>query len=273
MTDSKTKTSARFNANSDGDIVFSSSDEVLFYVHKKNLEFCSGGFPPADTPTLDDESIPLTEKASTLELLFAFVYPQRYPGLNDMTFEELVDLAEAAEKYEVYFAMSLCSLKMKEYVSSNAPEIFGFAARHDYPFLISIVAPRLISRPLTDVVNVIPAYMYIPWTLFKERWQQCLDVVCSIPQRDTSHVHSNDWYLNAYKVQIALSDISRLADLDTVFEEAGIDFERKYCDPHYGYCSLYNFKEWRDKAVVEVAKIPDFVTFLKTYAPSEIQGK
>jgi len=88
------------------------------------------------------------------------------------------------------------------------------------------------------------------------------------------HVHSNGWYLNANKVQSALrSDISRLADLGTVFEETGIDIESTHCDVRYSYCSLYTFKVWRDKAVAEVAKIPDFVTFLKTYAPSEIQGK
>ncbi|THU77236.1 hypothetical protein K435DRAFT_878109 [Dendrothele bispora CBS 962.96] len=125
------KTSARFNASSGGDVIFSSSDDVLFHVHKKNLEFCSGGFPPAGTPSDTDEAVPLTEKASTLELLFAFVYPQRHPGLNDMSFDALLDLAEAAEKYEVYFAMSLCTLKMKEYVSTHAPKIFGFAAEHD----------------------------------------------------------------------------------------------------------------------------------------------
>ncbi|THU75235.1 hypothetical protein K435DRAFT_707502, partial [Dendrothele bispora CBS 962.96] len=145
------------------DVIFSSSDNVLFHVHKKNLEFCSGGFPPAGTPSVIDETVSLTEKAFTLELLFAFVYPQRHPGLNDMSFDALLDLAEAAEKYEVYFAMSLCALKMKEYVSTHAPKIFGFAAKHDYPFLIAMVAPLLINKPLSDVVNVIPQYMYVPW--------------------------------------------------------------------------------------------------------------
>jgi hypothetical protein len=38
-----------------------------------------------------------------------------------MSFNELIKLAESAEKYEVYFAMNLCSLKMK-----CVSPIFGF---------------------------------------------------------------------------------------------------------------------------------------------------
>ncbi|KAG5637535.1 hypothetical protein H0H81_004231 [Sphagnurus paluster] len=96
----------------DADVKFLSADLVLFHIHRRNLEFHSGAFPPAEIST-QGEIVPLTENAATLELLFQFVYAQRYPRLNDIPFGELSLLAEAAEKYEVYAAINICSVRMQ----------------------------------------------------------------------------------------------------------------------------------------------------------------
>lgn len=62
-----------------------------------------------------DEAVPLTESSDVLQLLFQYIYPQRHPNLKAIDFTTLAGLAEAAEKYQVYSAMDVCSILM-EYV-------------------------------------------------------------------------------------------------------------------------------------------------------------
>lgn len=98
-------------------MIFKSCDEVLFKVHRKNLETHSEGFrPPEGTSASSyDESIPLVETSHVLELLFQYMYLQRPPDIKTIDFTILSGLAEAVEKYQVYSAMEICNIRM-EYV-------------------------------------------------------------------------------------------------------------------------------------------------------------
>ncbi|KAG5651576.1 hypothetical protein H0H81_008159 [Sphagnurus paluster] len=87
-------------------------DDVLFHIHRRNLETNTAAFPPAEFET-KGEIVELEENAATLELLFQFIYPQHHPHLDTTPFEVLAPLAEAAEKYEVYAAMNICRVRMK----------------------------------------------------------------------------------------------------------------------------------------------------------------
>jgi len=60
-----------------------------------------------------EEVVQLTENSATLELLFQFCYPERHPDLNGLAFDTLAELAEAAEKYKVFSAISLCKIGMR----------------------------------------------------------------------------------------------------------------------------------------------------------------
>lgn len=75
------------------------------------------GFPPATLPQPQDGKpvLPatLSESSNILDLLFQHVYPQAHPQLDKVDFDVLADLAEAAEKYQVYSAMEVCRLLMK----------------------------------------------------------------------------------------------------------------------------------------------------------------
>jgi hypothetical protein len=102
----------------DADVIIQSCDNIDFYLHKRNLEFSTGGFPFAATPT-NGEVVHLLESSSTLELLFQFVYPQRHPSLDRLEFDGLIALAEAAEKYEVYGALTACHLTLRLGSSSS----------------------------------------------------------------------------------------------------------------------------------------------------------
>jgi hypothetical protein len=101
----------------DSDITLQSSDGVLFKVHKKNLEMHSEGFAGADAiakqSASDNEVVPLTESSAVLELLLQYMYRQPQPDLKNVDFETLAGVAEAAEKYQVFTAISWCKMLME----------------------------------------------------------------------------------------------------------------------------------------------------------------
>ncbi|KAJ6577822.1 hypothetical protein B0H19DRAFT_1337576 [Mycena capillaripes] len=153
--------SSRFNFV-DADVTFKSSDAVLFKVHRKNLEVCTEGFPPAGFPT-QGEVVDLQETSATLELLFQFVYPQRHPALDTTPFEILAPLAEASEKYQVFPAMNICHIRMRDMVHQHPVEVAVYATKHDYPFLVSEVAPMMISMDSVKVIEMLPPNLILPW--------------------------------------------------------------------------------------------------------------
>ena len=100
--------------SSDADIIFVSSDRVRYGLHSKNLEVSTGGFPPVHSGGLSAaDPVGLEEPSEVLNLLFAFVYPTRLPQIEDMPFETVLPLAEAAEKYQVYPAMYACRMCLR----------------------------------------------------------------------------------------------------------------------------------------------------------------
>ena len=90
---------------------FRSCDGTLFKIHRKNLETGAEGFsPPPSTSSRDEMS--LTESRDTLDLLFRYIYPQQQPDLTEIDFKQLAELAEAAEKYRVFAATTVCNIYM-----------------------------------------------------------------------------------------------------------------------------------------------------------------
>ncbi|KAG6916790.1 hypothetical protein DXG01_005313 [Tephrocybe rancida] len=149
----------------DADVVFKSSDNVLFHIHRKNLETHAGAFPPAEIETRE-EIVPLIEDASTLENLFQYVYPQRLPEIESYPFDDLYKLAEAAEKYEIFSVMSACKSRLKQFIDTHPNQLFKYAARHDYSDITSITAPLLMDIPLEELVTtLLPLHLVIPWVM------------------------------------------------------------------------------------------------------------
>jgi hypothetical protein len=98
---------------SDYDITLRSCDNVIFRVHKKYLEMNSQGFAaPASTVFTPDEVVSLTESSTVLDLLLQHIYPGPQPDLREIKFAVLSGVAEAAQKYEVWSAMSVTKVHM-----------------------------------------------------------------------------------------------------------------------------------------------------------------
>jgi hypothetical protein len=69
--------------------------------------------PPSATSSDCNETVELSEPASVLGPLFQFLYPQPQPDLHTLPFPTLAALAEAAEKYMVYAALTVCRMRME----------------------------------------------------------------------------------------------------------------------------------------------------------------
>ncbi|KAF8989149.1 hypothetical protein BDQ17DRAFT_1373442 [Cyathus striatus] len=183
--DSPVKKSEKFNYLPDADVTFKSIDGVLFALHKRNLSIHTGGFPPADS-SVESEPIQLTEKSEVLELLFQFVYPPGVPILVDVSFELLVELARAAEKYNVYIATPLCRVHMLYIVRSHSTlysrknitsadkyvlkSIVKCATDHSYMEILDQAAPLLAPEPLTSTIFLFPQHLQASWAIYREQW-------------------------------------------------------------------------------------------------------
>ncbi|KAF6741714.1 hypothetical protein DFP72DRAFT_941909 [Ephemerocybe angulata] len=182
--------SKRFPPNSDTDIVFVSSDGIRYGIHSKNLETNTGGFPPVQSGGLSvSEPVHLAEPSSVLDLLFPFIYPERQPEIEDMSFKAVIELAEAAEKYQVYSAMLACRMCLRyagDFVKDHPVEIALFAAKHDYPELLKLTAPFAVSLPLFTVIPLLPERLVLPWIKYQETW---MDVYRKVPKLIANRSH------------------------------------------------------------------------------------
>nr|GAT48900.1 predicted protein [Mycena chlorophos] len=233
----------------DSNITFRSSDGVLFRVHRKNLEVCAEGFPPSGFDT-NGEVVDLTETSTTLDLLFQFMYPQRHPSLDATPFEVLFPLAEAAEKYQVFPAMNICHIRLRDMVEEHPAEISVYAVKHDYPYLVSEVAPMMLKMSPVQVMEILPPHMLLPWTKYVVEWQKILEEAVAFH----SKVHSCCSQIQDQKLHV----LSRLALGPQTLLDLGTVFDRVM-----NSCCRRELARWKVRIEEDVArKAPKFTQFL-----------
>ncbi|KAF9478262.1 hypothetical protein BDN70DRAFT_880225 [Pholiota conissans] len=175
MNDSESSTKARQTHDdfdfSDSDVTIQSSDGILFKLHRRNLEFGTGAFPPAEVFQTEGEITQLTEKADILAVMFQFVYPRRHPDLEDLVFELVIQVAEAVEKYEVFAAMNTCRLRLRHFITKHAAEVMGHFVRHNYSSMVDECVPHIARSPLIDVLELLPPECVLPWLLYQDAWK------------------------------------------------------------------------------------------------------
>ncbi|KAJ7440249.1 hypothetical protein FB451DRAFT_1377648 [Mycena latifolia] len=242
----------------DADVTFRSSDGVLFHLHRKNLEVCTEGFPPAEISTRGESVVDLSETSATLELLFQFIYPQRHPALDTPPFGVLDPPAEAAEKYQVFSAMNICHIRMRDMIQDHPVAVVVYAAKHDYPYLLSEVAPMMISMAPLEVIEMLPPYLILPWT-------RVLQLAVTLRSTFNPHYPSDVFYTNHSRCRqwahLALACMARLAtgitalrSLETVFDVSEFGTPQSCCGQ--------DLRMWRDRIEAAIAGIPKFRTFL-----------
>lgn len=100
-------------------MTFKSSDGTLFHLQRRYLETNTGAFPGPEIQT-NGELVDLTETAETLAILFQFIPPKEYPHLEETPFKCLMNVGEAAEKYEVHAAMKATALHMESLLNPES---------------------------------------------------------------------------------------------------------------------------------------------------------
>ncbi|KAJ7496457.1 hypothetical protein FB451DRAFT_1455566, partial [Mycena latifolia] len=150
----------------DSDITIASCDGVLFKVHRKNLEVHSDIFADAGDATHPDASdavVMLSETSSVLELLFQYMHRQLPPDLQEVEFANCAGLAEAAEKYWVYSALTVCRMKMKESVKEHPLEVLEYAVRHGHADLAAEAARQSMGLEVTAAMECLSADTFKEW--------------------------------------------------------------------------------------------------------------
>ncbi|KAJ7496456.1 hypothetical protein FB451DRAFT_1207852 [Mycena latifolia] len=198
--------SQRFWAT-DADITILSSDGVIFKVHRKNLEVHSPVFASAGSTTLPEnggEPVQLSETSAILDLLFQFMYPQPQPDLQVLEFETFAGLAEAAEKYTIHSALTLCRMRMKDSIPGHPLEVLDYAVRHGHTLLADESARQSMGHRVSEAMRILTPDTFKTWILVQERWHQktseCLsDMLYSTSGHNVSFVRKclgdpNPWY-------------------------------------------------------------------------------
>ncbi|KZP11905.1 hypothetical protein FIBSPDRAFT_799729 [Athelia psychrophila] len=254
--------SERFCA-ADSDVTFESSDHVLFLVHRKNLETHSEGFaPPAGTLAApDQEIVELSESAAVLDLLFQFMYPQWPPDLKSISFKIFADLAEAAEKYQVYGAMFICNSLMKPLYQDHPFEVMMYAIRHGYPDLVDLAQRRALQLSPAQAFDCMSPAVYIAWTRFYAQWINAGQLAAGLQLKrleiapyTPGNPCSNGTHASLTVIllaHLAVGPVS-LLDIDALFEPLIKAANHTCCAP----------ESWKAKVQALIKDLPNFSSFL-----------
>ncbi|PFH48563.1 hypothetical protein AMATHDRAFT_87035 [Amanita thiersii Skay4041] len=244
-----------------------SSYGKLFGTHGKNLEEYSGGFPPtvfssseAGEPAMEaikDHNIAeLSERSVLIELMLGYVHATPPSQLEGISFDVLMDLAEAAEKYSVYSAMESCKNAIERDMLKNPNEVLLYAINHGYYDLADKIAPWTIYWDLEDAQeNLGPAFL--PWVKYRESWYKLqLGMPVNIPYfscgRCTNRTVWNDFCM---KVLCNITEGHLLTLSKSVQRTIEETIVCQSC--------VRRAHEWKDKVVEEIEGLPPLTRHLR----------
>lgn len=264
----------RFSTATQSTIPFVSRDNMTFHIERAKLERAAEFAPPSSVHSSPTEPVRLDDDSVTLELLFRFVYCEVYINLDAESFLVVAELAEAAEKYMVYSAMTVCRLYMKNKSKEQPTIVMKYAARYNYKDILDVVAPYTVGRAVPVMKQILPESYLLPWFTFNSEYQEVarLAVTRRIEQDSCHFDEAGDWYpcmqvevedgdppwVLDYqrKIALALSVTGGrgLLDLDRIFtrELAG--------DLKCGGCAGA-FHAWKYAVATDVSRIAPFTTF------------
>ncbi|KIL60526.1 hypothetical protein M378DRAFT_130560 [Amanita muscaria Koide BX008] len=246
------KFSSKFNAP-DAEVTFQSCDGLCYRIHRKNLECAAAAFPAAEFASKKEDIVPMLEHSEVLDLLFVFMYPERQPNLRKVSFRVLADLAEAAEKFQVYSAVHTCNTYMVLETERHPLDVLVYAARHNYQDLLDKAAALVIGLPLDTVIDRMPPAIAVAWVRYYQKWRDAYSKAIVRPTR-CAPAKCTAWSQN---VVLPILDklggkIEMLSKPDDLFLEVATVSD----------CCSNHLKNWRDHIGTVCEDIPKFSTLV-----------
>lgn len=95
-------------------MILRSKSGESFGAHIDCLSRCAGAFPSPDILASPSavETVDLDESAEVIMLILQFTHPERPPDTQLVNGQVMLEFAEAAEKFIVFPAMEVCSLRL-----------------------------------------------------------------------------------------------------------------------------------------------------------------
>ncbi|CAK5281954.1 unnamed protein product [Mycena citricolor] len=161
----------------DHDVIIQSSDDVLFKLHRKNLEVHSLVFSDAAAVTGSvienkDEIVELSEDSATLDVLFRYMYNQPQPDLSAVDFLVVTRLAVAAEKYTVNAAIPAILIHMARSLEDHPLHVLDYAFRNDNAKLANAAAELTVGLSVCDAHSLLSQDAFAAWILYYDRWSK-----------------------------------------------------------------------------------------------------
>ncbi|KAJ7434626.1 hypothetical protein B0H11DRAFT_2296096 [Mycena galericulata] len=156
----------------DADTTISSSDDVLFKLHSKNLEVHSDVLAYFHAPEPGNEVVQLSERSDVLDLLSQYMYRQPQPELQNVDFDLCIRLAEATEKYLVHSAIPAVKLRLQGFIQRHPLKVLDYAGRHNHTELATEAARSSMGLPVADAVRVLAPDNLGKWAQFFDQWHE-----------------------------------------------------------------------------------------------------
>ncbi|KAI5886311.1 uncharacterized protein SCHCODRAFT_01176383 [Schizophyllum commune H4-8] len=267
--------SERFSSTEGEIVVFRSSDNVLFNIHRANLRAVTDGPFAEDFVSSETDIADLTENSDILEIIFQFVYPGHLPLLDALGSDLLFSLAEAAEKYRVAPAMAVCYLQIRKfYMVRNdfALQKMRYAYRHGYVEFMDEVAPRTLRETSQNALEIMGAgILYIAWTLYKEAWIKIVTNESYSLRIQNDHglqnVKCEAWASLVYAVERSLGEVRVVTPhlVRVLFHgKEKIADECKHSHPMGMTHCRHQLALWKGIVEEEAKKVPPFSHFVSS---------
>ncbi|KII91407.1 hypothetical protein PLICRDRAFT_38160 [Plicaturopsis crispa FD-325 SS-3] len=187
------KISKRFFA-ADSDVTLRSRDKVRFLVHHRNVSATSESLAALEIQSvLKGDVTDLPESSEVLDILLQYMYPQRQPDLQSVSMSILKEVAEAAEKYEVFSAMEIAKLHMRKRLSTpGGPvwDILDYSTKHGYAEIMDEAARKAMeNKSQCAKPREIPSAVAPVWLQFQLAWLHALSSVLHSPGDQWKQTH------------------------------------------------------------------------------------
>ncbi|KAF8650290.1 hypothetical protein AX16_005318 [Volvariella volvacea WC 439] len=170
----KDQRSTQFYFPGEAYISVQSSDGVVYKIHKHLTELYCQGLPPTDSLMTPDGIYILSEPSSILEKVLYYLYPQTWgnPLSTDRSFDEVVSITRAVEKYQVTLAREAWLQKIRDTAVQSPVAALAYAAQSRNQTLFNHIAPTVVQSdtPLHQVLLALPQITWSEWIYYREKW-------------------------------------------------------------------------------------------------------